>query len=103
MLRYWQPKQELLDWAIENSIASWLGYGGSRGGAKSGAIRPIAVRRCCDYPETSRQILRRVWDDVLKNHVNKIWEEFPELFQYYRSGEHVIMFPNGSRLFFDAA
>lgn len=103
MLRYWQPKQELLDWAVENSKASWLGYGGSRGGAKSGAIRRIAVRRCCDYPGTSRQILRRVWDDVQKNHVNKIWEEFPELFQYYRSGEHVIAFPNEAKLFLDAA
>lgn len=103
--RILQPKQGLLDWLVENAEASWLGFGGSRGGAKSGAIRRIQVRRRIEYPGTSGQVLRRVWDDVQKNHVNKMWEEFPELFQYYKSGEHVIEFPTVpvSRLFFDSA
>ena len=34
-----------------------------------------------------------------------MWEEFPELFQYYKSGAHVIEFPTvpTSRLYFDSA
>jgi phage terminase large subunit len=98
-----QPVQSLLDWLYENSKASWLGYGGSRGGAKSGAIRRIQVRRRMQYPGTAGQILRRVWDDVQKNHINKMWDDFPELRPLYRAGEHSIVFPNGSRLFFDAS
>lgn len=93
----------MFDFLLENSQASFMGYGGSRGGAKSGAVRRCMVRRRMTYPGTSGQILRRVWDDVEKNHVNKMWEEFPELHQFYKSGSHVIELPNGSRIFFDAA
>src|ERR1700688_1648804 len=98
-----QPKQGKLYWLMENSSTSWLGFGGSRGGAKSGAARRIMVQRRLKYPNTSGQILRRVWDDVLKNHVHKMWEEFPDLYQYYKAGEHVIEMPNGSKIFFDSA
>lgn len=88
---------------LENSPASYLGYGGSRGGAKSGCVRRTMLKRRLKYPGTSGQIIRRVWDDVLKNHVNKMWEEFPDLYDFYRAGEHVIIMPNGSRIFFDSA
>lgn len=98
-----QPKQGIFDWMLENSEATNLGYGGSRGGAKSGAVRRCMLKRRLKYPGTSGQIIRRVWDDVLKNHVNKMWEEFPDLYEFYRAGEHVILLPNQSRIFFDAA
>lgn len=101
-----QPKQGLFDWLMENSPASWLGYGGSRGGAKSGAARRVMVRRRLQYPRTSGQIMRRVWDDVEKNHINKMWEEFPDLQPYYKSGSHCIDMPEqlgGGKIFFDSA
>jgi hypothetical protein len=31
-----------------------------------------------------------------------MWDDFPELKPYYRSGEHTLALPNGSKLFFDA-
>lgn len=98
-----QPKQAFLDYLFENAVASWLGYGGSRGGAKSGAIRRIAIRRCLAYPGTRRVIIRRVWDDVYKNHVLPMFEDYPELAAFYAAGDHSIKFPNGSILFFDSA
>lgn len=100
-----QPKQFDFYQLIENSKASWLGYGGSRGGAKSGGLRRIMVMRRLQYPGTSGLILRRVWDDVLKNHVNEMWKEgeFPDLYQYYKAGEHVIILPNNSRIYFDSS
>lgn len=98
-----QPKQALYYTMVENSPASWLGYGGSRGGAKSGALRRIMVKRRLDYPNTTGQILRRVWDDIQKNHLDAIWREFPDLLPFYRAGEHAIYFPNGSKLYFDSA
>jgi hypothetical protein len=98
-----QPKQWEFDRLIEDSPASWDGFGGSRGCAKSGGLRRIMVRRRIQYPGTGGQIIRRVWDDVLKNHLEKMWEEFPKLYPYYKSSEHVIEMPNKSRIFFDAA
>lgn len=101
-----QPQQGMLDYLIEHSPASWIGYGGSRGGGKSGGIRRIMLRRRLQHPHTNGMIMRRVWDDVQKNHVNKMWEEFPELNQYYKSSEHVIELPEslgGGRIFFDGA
>jgi len=101
-----QPKQALLDWLMENSKASWLGYGGSRGGSKSGGARRIMVRRRLQHPHTNGLILRRVWDDVEKNHVNKMWEEFPDLHQYYKVQSKVIELPEqlgGGKIFFDGA
>lgn len=98
-----QPKQGLYNYLIENSPKSWLGYGGSRGGAKSGGLRRVMVKRRLDHPGTNGLIMRRVWDDVLKNHVNMMWVEFPELFPFYKSGEKAIYLPNGSKIFFDGA
>lgn len=98
-----QPKQGVFDYMLEHSDASHLGYGGSRGGAKSGCVRRTMLRRRLKYPGTSGQIIRRVWDDVNKNHVIKMWEEFPDLYDFYKAGEHVIELPNKSRIYFDAA
>lgn len=101
-----QPKQAFLDWMVENHPATTLGYGGSRGGAKSGAIRRIALNRRIKHPNTSCQILRRVWDDVSKNHVNKMWEEFPDLREFYRAESHCIELPEklgAGKIFFDSA
>lgn len=98
-----QPKQGLLDWLYENSVASWFGYGGSRGGGKSGACRRVQIRRRLEYPGTAGQILRRVWDDVKKNHIEKMWDDFPELRGFWKAGDKAIAFPNGSILYFDAA
>jgi len=101
-----QPKQSQLNDLVEHSKSSWIGYGGSRGGGKSGAIRRIMLRRRIQHPKTDGQILRRVWDDVEKNHVNKMWEEFPDLHDYYKSTSHVLELPEklgGGRIFFDAA
>ena len=101
-----QPKQLEVDTLVESSQASWLGYGGSKGGAKSGYIRRGMLRRRYDYPGTTGQILRRVWDDVDKNHVTPFFEEFPELRKHYQSTKHVIEIPVGrktSRIYFDSA
>ena len=99
---HFQPKQGFFNFLVEKAPQSILGFGGSRGGAKSGAIRRTMVKRRLDNPGTNGLIMRRVWDDVEKNHINKMWEEFPELRQYYIPGSHEIRLPNKSSIFFDA-
>jgi hypothetical protein len=102
-----QPKQAAFDELLENSRASWDGYGGSRGAAKSGYIRRGMLRRRLEYPGTSGQIIRRVWEDVRLNHVDKFFEEFPALRPYYRVSEHEVLVstPSGppSKIKFDSA
>jgi hypothetical protein len=95
-----QPKQALLR-KLADSPATWLGYGGARGGGKSGAIRRLMLLRRIKYPGTFGVILRRVWDDVLKNHVEKFKQEFPELTPLYANKEYAL--PNRSKIMFLAA
>jgi phage terminase large subunit len=88
-----QPKQTELLNLCDNSIASTIGYGGSRGGGKSGALRRIMLLRRINNPGTAGLIFRRVYDDLKRNHIDKFFEEFPDLFKFYRSTDHEIVLP----------
>lgn len=77
-----------------------LGFGGPRGGAKSGGVRRCAVQLVTSLDKTIVWTIRRVWDDLNKNHVLKMWDDFPELKQFYHAGEKKIALPNGSVIFF---
>jgi hypothetical protein len=95
-----QPKQALLR-RLCNGRATWLGYGGAKGGGKSGAILILQVLRRQQFPGTTGVILRRVWDDVYANHVEEFKRLFPDLAALYASRE--VRFPNGSKIRFMAA
>lgn len=88
-----QPKQTELLNLCENSIATTLGYGGSRGGGKSGALRRIMLLRRLSHPGTTGLIFRRVYDDLKRNHIDKFFEEFPHLFKFYRATDHELILP----------
>src|ERR1035441_2769691 len=89
-----QPKQLQLLELCESSAARILGYGGSRGGGKSGAARRIMALRRLKYPGTTGLIFRRVFDDLNKNHIVKFLKEFPQFYQYYRASDHEVIFPS---------
>src|SRR5487761_2500115 len=95
-----QPKQAALRKLVENSPATWIGYGGSRGGAKSHAARLLMWKRCEDWPGTRRCIFRRTYDLVRENHVEKLFAEYPALRQLYHLGDKELRFPNGSVIAF---
>ena len=78
----------------ENSYRSIIGYGGSRGGGKSGALRRIMLLRRLKYPGTAGVIFRRVYDDLKRNHIDKFFEEFPHLFQFYHASDHEVILPS---------
>lgn len=88
-----QPKQSELLSLCDNSISTTIGYGGSRGGGKSGALRRIMLLRRLSNPGTTGLIFRRVYDDLKRNHIDKFFEEFPSLFKFYRSTDHEIILP----------
>lgn len=95
-----QPKQaQLLD-MVENGEATWIGYGGSRGGAKSYALRSIMLIECLAQPNIRACIYRRTYDLVRENHLDPLLSEHPILRQYYHVGAKELRLPNGSILAF---
>jgi len=98
-----QPKQLELGKLIYRTgpdAATWIGGGGSRAGGKSAAIRRIMLDRRQNRPGTDGCIVRRVWDEVKRNHVDEFMREWPELRDYWRAGDHEFRLPNGSRIVF---
>ena len=80
--------------------ATWLGFGGARAGGKSGGLRRIMLDRRLQRPGTTGVIIRRVYDEVKRNHIDKFLEEFPQLRGCYRVGDKELLLDNGSRIVF---
>lgn len=98
-----QPKQQEL-WRLWNeSDVTRIGFGGARGGAKSGGGRRCMLLRRLQYPRTPGLILRRTYPDLYKSHLVKLFEEFPGIQEYWRDQPKELRLPNGSRLFFGSA
>ena len=98
-----QPKQSEL-WSLwDDEIHTDLGYGGARGGAKSGGGRRCMILRRLAYPKSTGLILRRTYDQLYKSHIVKMFEEYPSLREWWRETSKELVCPNGSRLFFGSA
>lgn len=94
-----QPKPLELFHMIEAAgigVPTRIGYGGSRGGGKSRSARDIMLLRRTTHPGTKGVLFRRVWDDLKVNHVDKFFEEHPDLREYYSVSDHEIRLPNKS-------
>lgn len=98
-----QPKQADL-WRLWNdSEVTRIGFGGARGGAKSGGGRRCMLLRRLRYPRTTGLILRRTYPDLDRSHILKLFEEYPALRSWYNEQKKCLTCPNGSRLFFGSA
>src|SRR5579872_4687312 len=98
-----QPKQHELWQMVEKSPATWIGYGGSRGGAKSGGGRRVMAIRRWQHPGTKGLIIRRTFDEVYENHILKYFEEWPIMRQWYSATHKAITYPNNSVIKFGYA
>lgn len=98
-----QPKQMQVLELIENSPATFIGFGGSRGGAKSGVVRRSMLWRRMKYPKTHGLIFRRKFKELWANHIEKFFIEYPQLKDCYRSANHEIRLPNESVIRFGFA
>lgn len=88
-----QPKQSELLKMFGNPGLEIIGYGGPRGGGKSGAIRRIALARRLEYPGTACAIMRRTFPDLQENHIKPFWREFPQLREFYNVQNKEITLP----------
>jgi phage terminase large subunit len=91
-----QPKQKELYRIIKDTDYSFIGYGGSNGGAKSHAIRDVNLILCLQNRKINTLIFRRLANDLLENHINPFFAKYPAMRKYFNKTEKIIYFPNGS-------
>ena len=79
------------------ATAKHIGYGGSRGGGKSYAMRRKFVMLCMRYTGLKALLLRRTMPELRNNHIIPLRSE---LYGYakYNQDERAFLFPNGARL-----
>ncbi len=93
------PKQLQLKTLIAESNYSWIGYGGARGGAKSHAIREIALLLGLDPAYRMKSLIfRRYSKELLKNHILPLYEKHSGLMNHYNKSEKILYSPNGDPL-----
>jgi hypothetical protein len=88
-----QPKQKQLLDIVQSRPATWIGYGGSRSGGKSRAARDIMLMRRILNPGTTGCILRKTYDLVRENQIDKLLAERPSLREYYFKQDAEIRIP----------
>ena len=89
-----QPKQKI---AFEKSfITPAMFYGGAKGGGKSYLIRARELTRRLKYAGSRGLIVRKTHPELLANHIQKFFEEYPVTRDWYNKSEKTIYWPNGS-------
>jgi len=81
-----------------------IGGGGAKGGGKSGGIRNTCLHAAAEignvYPGFTVTIVRRVFEDLKNNHIDKLFEAHPELRSLYREADREIHFQNKAKIKF---
>lgn len=98
-----QPKQLELLSLVEESPATWIAYGGSRGGAKSHGLRGVMLLRRFKYPGTRGLIFRRTYEQLWENHIQPLFTQYPFFREWYNAGHRELTLPNGSVIVFGYA
>lgn len=102
----WQPKQLAVYNLLEHSRATHIGFGGSRGGAKSHTARQVMLARRLKYPRTDGLVLRRTFKEVYGNVIKPMFRQWPITRSWYRQsseGYPTMSLPNGSKIVFGYA
>lgn len=93
-----QPKQSLFDRTV--ALKKKVFYGGAKGGGKSHALRLIMLKRRLEFPGSIGYLFRGTYDELVANHIEPLFEQFPELHRFWNEGKRTLYLPNGSKLRF---
>jgi hypothetical protein len=93
-----QPKQSEVYYLLKDGFDR-VGFGGARGGAKSGGGRRIVLASLLENPGTVGLILRRTYPELYKSHLIKMFMEMPQTRNWWRQQDKEFLLPNGSHLF----
>jgi hypothetical protein len=99
-----QPKQAEGYRLAEETKHVVIGWGGSRGSAKSHGLRSVMLLRRLKYPGTAGLIFRRKWKQIRSNHLeNGYFKQFPFMRAWWEESKRTLRLPNGSRIVFGVA
>lgn len=99
-----QPKQSQLYHLWNDKETTRIGFGGARGGAKSGGGRRCMFTLLSEQNNITGLILRRTFPQLYSSHIIKMLEEFPMAAKWYNGERKEVLFPDSkSRLFFGSA
>ena len=94
-----QPKQIELHELFENSRATIIGDGGSKGSAKSYGGRAIMLLRRLKYRSTACLLMRRKWKQHREQTLESgYFKDFPALREYWQESKRAFHLPNNSRI-----
>lgn len=93
-----QPKQRLFADSIERTPVTL--FGGAKGGGKSAGLRKIFLGRRFKYQGSVGAIFRKTYPELEANHIRPMFEEYPDLRQYYNESKKLLTLPNSSSLQF---
>lgn len=88
---HWQPKQrQIVDLFLETgpTVATRLGFGGSRGSAKSRLGRDLALFAALKFPGKLIYVVARNFINLDDNYLKKYEIERPEIMEHYRASPH---------------
>lgn len=94
----YQPKQRAFRSSWDKHPVTL--YGGAKGGGKSRGLRDIMLERRLRYPKSIGYIFRKTLPELQKNHIQPLFEQYPDLLPFYESGQKTLYLPNGSKLVF---
>ena len=87
--------------------SKYVGFGGSRGGGKSWAVRVKAILLCLKHPGIKVMIIRKTYPELQENHIIPICQILncyspnkADRVAVYNDSKKHITFPNGSRILF---
>jgi len=89
-----QPKQREAIKACETYENVF--FGGAKGGGKSHVVRAKELLRRLKYAGTYGVIIRKTYDELRVNHIQKFFTEYPQTRKWYNKSEKTIHYPNGS-------
>ena len=95
-----QPKQIQLYKLVSESGYGYIAYGGAGGGAKSHAVRDVALIIASEIPNINIGIFRRLSKELLTNHIIPFFRKYPELRIYFNKTERILYLPSGSTIQF---
>lgn len=93
-----QLKQKLFLKTVEKTPVTF--FGGAKGGGKSAGLRALQLIRRLQYPKSIGAIFRRSYPELEANHIQPLFQQYPQLRPYYNESKKRINFPNGSTLQF---
>lgn len=95
-----QPIQAKLFKEYENGRATKIGFGGSRGGAKSHTADMLMLYRRLKYEGTNGLFVMRIYQDMLDIHIIPLFEQYPELRKFFNQQNMILKLPNNSYIRF---